>query len=56
MDFVEGKFQVPGDLFEALKASVEGILSSQHGGVQARSLVSVTGAVLSMHLFWGPVT
>ena len=54
--FVEGKFQVPGDRFEALKASVEGILSSRHGRVQARSLASVTGMVLSMHLSWGPVT
>ena len=56
VDFEEGKFQVPGDRFEALKASVEGILSSHHGRVQARSLESVTGTVLSMHLSWGPVT
>ena len=30
VDFIEGKFQVPGDRFEALKASVADILSSRH--------------------------
>jgi len=44
--FEEGKFQVPGDRFEALKAAVEGILSSRHGRAQARSLASVTRTVL----------
>ena len=36
--------------------SVESILAARQGRVQARRLASVTGTVLSMHLFWGPVT
>ena len=46
----EGKLQVPGDRFEALKASMEENMSSRHGRVQARSLASATGKVHSMHL------
>ena len=56
LDFEEKKFQVPGDSFEALKAIVEGILSSRNGRVQARSLASVTMTVLSMYLSCGPMT
>ena len=53
LNFEAGKFQVPGDWSEELKASIEGISSSRHGRVQAHSLASVTGTVLSMHLSWG---
>ena len=56
VDFEDGKFRVPEDRFEALRISVDRILSARHRRVQARKLASVTGTVLSMHLSWGPVT
>ena len=56
LDFAAGKFQVPTDIWEALKVSVESILSARQGRVQARKMVSVTGAVLSMHMSWGPMS
>ena len=52
VNFEAGKFQVPGDWFEALKASVEGILSSRHGRVQAHILASVAETMLFMYLPW----
>ncbi len=55
VDFEAGKFQVPRDRLEALKGSIEGILSFRYGRVQARSLASVTRTVLSMHLSCDPV-
>ena len=53
VNFEAVKFQVQGDRFEALKASVEGILSSRHGRMQARSLASAKRMVLFIHLSWG---
>jgi hypothetical protein len=56
VNFAAGKFQVPSDRWEALKVSVDSIMSARYGRVHARRLASLTGAVLSMHLSWGPVT
>jgi hypothetical protein len=50
VDFEAGKFHVPKDRCEAPRASVKEILASRHGKVQARSLASVTGTVILMHL------
>ena len=56
VDFAVGEFRVLEDRREALMASVGWTLSSHKGRVVARSLASITGTVLSMHLSWGPVT
>ncbi len=56
VDFAAGEFRVPEDRWDALMASVGRTLSAQKGRVVARSLASITGMVLSMHLSWGPVT
>ncbi len=56
VDFAEGKFRVPVDMWQVLIASVDAIVSARHGRVQARRLASLTGTVMSMHLSWGPVT
>jgi hypothetical protein len=56
VDFAAGEFQVLADRWEALKASMESILAARQGRVQALTLASVTGTVLSMHLSWSPVT
>ena len=56
VDFVAGEFRVPEDRWDALMASVERTLSAHRGRVVARLLASITGAVLSMHLSWSPVT
>ena len=54
--FAVGGFRVPEDRLEALMASVDRTISAHKGRVVARSLASITGTVLSMHLSWGPVT
>jgi hypothetical protein len=50
VDFADGKFRVPVDRWEALQASVGGLVYARHGRVQARDLASLTGTVLSMYL------
>ena len=50
VDFAAGEFMVPEDRWEALMASVDRTLSAHKGRVVARSLASITGTVLSMHL------
>ena len=55
VDFALGEFMVPKDRWGALMASVGRVLSAHKGRVVARSLASITGAVLSMHLSWGPI-
>ena len=50
VDFAAGKFRVPVDRWEALQASVDGLVYARHGRVQARKLASLIGTVLSMHL------
>jgi hypothetical protein len=56
VDFAACEFRVPEDRWEALMASVGRTISALKGRVVARSLASITGTVLSMHLSWGPVT
>ena len=56
VDFNACEFKVPEDRWEALMASVGRTLFAHKGRVVARSLASITGTVLSMHLSWGPVT
>jgi len=56
LDFAAGEFMIPEDRWKALMASVDRTLSAHKGRVVARSLASITGTVLSMHLSWGPVT
>ncbi len=56
MDFVVGEFGVLEDRWDVLMASVGRALSAHKGRVVARSLASITGPVLPMHLSWGPVT
>ena len=56
VDFVDGKFRVPVDRWEALREAAEGLVGARHGRVQARRLASLTRTVLSMHLSWGLVT
>ena len=55
-DFAVGESRVPEDRWEALMASVDRMLSAHKGRVVARSLASITGTMMSMHLSWGPVT
>jgi hypothetical protein len=51
VDFAEGKFQVPTDIWEALHLSVGALLVSNKGSVHARSIARLlTGMVISMHL------
>jgi hypothetical protein len=50
VDFVDGKFRVPVDRWEALREAAEGLVGARHGRVQARRLACLTGTVLSMHL------
>ena len=52
VDFAVGESRVPEDRWEALMASVDWRISAHKGRVAARSLASITGTVLSMHLFW----
>ncbi len=56
VDFAAGEFRVPEDRWDALMASVGRALSAHKRRVVARSLASIAGTVLSMHLSWGPVT
>ncbi len=56
VDFAAGEFRVPKDRWEALMASMGRALFAPKERVVARSLASITGMVLSMHLSWGPVT
>ncbi len=56
VDFMDGKFRVPVDRWEALREAAEGLAGARHGRVQARRLANLIGTVLSMHLSWGPVT
>ena len=56
VDFALGEFRVPEDRWDALMASVGRALSAHKGRLVARALASITGTVLSMHLFWGHVT
>ena len=50
VDFAVGEFRVPEDRWDALMALVGRALSAHKGRVVARSLASITGTVLSMHL------
>ena len=55
VDFAAGEFKVPEDRWEALMASVDRTLSAHKARLVARSLASITGTVLAMHLSWGLV-
>jgi hypothetical protein len=54
--FADGKFRVLEDRFEAMRATVDRILSAKRKRVHARKLASVTGTVLLMYMSWGSVT
>ena len=56
VDLAAGKFSVPSDKWEALKASVDALLTARRGRVQARTVASLVGTVISMRLAWGPVS
>ncbi len=56
VEFAVGEFRVHEDHWEALMTLVGRALSAYNGRVVPRSLASITGTVLSMHLSWGPVT
>jgi len=56
VDMGEGEFRVPIDRWEALRSKTDAILSARGRRMHALKLSSLTGAIISMKLAWGPVT
>ncbi len=55
VDLGAGYFRVTTDRWEALHFSTDALLMARIRRVQARSLASLVGTVISMMLAWGPV-
>ena len=55
VDLVAGYFRLPTNRWEALELLTDALLMARGGQVQARTLASLVGTVISMRLTWGPV-
>jgi hypothetical protein len=55
VDLGAGYFRLPTDRWEALQLSTDALLMTRGRRVQARSLASLVGTVISMTLAWGAV-
>jgi hypothetical protein len=56
VDLELGMFSVPLSRWEVLLTSTDLIINARRGRVQARTLASLVGTIISMKLAWGPVT
>jgi hypothetical protein len=56
VNLAEGLFTLPLERWEALKSKTDAILSARNGRVQARTVASLVGTIISMRLAWYPVT